>query len=179
MIYVLFLMGNGVFGVQKLIVSFHLVMTELHETSASCKAHSCSVVEEEYLLLCLQESTTGFSLSARSVHSMHTHTYPMFHDPLYAPFLLASNINSECLSHDYMSTICHIYITFINLITLIWSVVYKACTHLYSFIIADHYQNQFALIVPKLQKFGLVSRKDSSYSFSSLPSTIYCFAFCA
>jgi hypothetical protein len=42
----LFLMRNGVFGVQKLIVSLHLVMTELYETSASCKAQSCSVGAE-------------------------------------------------------------------------------------------------------------------------------------
>lgn len=103
-----------------------------------------------------------------------THKYPMFHDPLYDSFLMASNINFECLSHDYMSTICHLYITFINLITLIWSVLYKACTHLYS---ADHYQNQFALVVPKLQKFGLVSREYSSYSIF-FPSLLYNLLLC-
>lgn len=43
---ILFLMRNGVFGVQKLIVCLDLVMTELHETSASYKAHSCSAGPE-------------------------------------------------------------------------------------------------------------------------------------
>lgn len=135
---ILFLMRNGVFGVQKLLVSLHLVMNELLETSASCKDHSCSAGPQIHYSYGTRIFITMFTRAyhwipswARSVHSTHTHAYPMFHDPLYNPFLLASNINFKCLSHEYMSTICHLYITFINLITLIWSVVYKACIHLF------------------------------------------------
>ena len=130
-----------------------------------------TLMEQEYLLLCLQEPTNGFHLWARSVHLMHMYAYPMFYDPLYDRFLLSSNINFECLSHDYMSTICHLYITFINLVSNIQS--------LYAFIsvIADHYQNQLSLVVPKLQEFGLVSRMYSSCSIF-FPSLLYNLLFC-
>jgi hypothetical protein len=47
--------------------------------------------------------------------SQCTSMHILFHDLLYNPFLLAPNINYECLSHDNMNTICHIYFTPINL----------------------------------------------------------------